>query len=128
MDFESTGNSTKDINRFFSVGVGDNYPGDESEGNSHKRIPDHANKEEGLGWSVNLSAGGKVGSEDGGQTVLWVLPRQKTRAPPEDMQESQSGYPEGGIKSCLPNVAQRIPEYFERRIPLAFDSEERRKL
>lgn len=128
MDLESTGDSTKDIDRLFPVGVGDNYPGDESEGNSHKRIPDHANKREGLGWSVDLSAGGRMGSEDGGQTMLWVPPRQKTRTPTEDMQESQSGYSQGGIKSRLPDVAQRIPEDFERRFSLAFDSEERRKL
>ena len=44
------------------------------------------------------------------------------------MQESQPRYSQGGIKSCLTYIAQRIPENFERGISLAFDSEERRKL
>ena len=44
------------------------------------------------------------------------------------MQESQPRYSQGGIKSCFTYIAQRIPENFKRRISLAFDSEERRKL
>lgn len=62
MNFESTRNFTKDGDRFFPIGAGDDYPRDESECNSHECIPDHCYKGEGRGWSTNPLVSGGMGS------------------------------------------------------------------
>lgn len=50
MDLESTRDLPQDSERFFPIGSNDNYPGDESEGHSYERIPDHGDEEEGLSY------------------------------------------------------------------------------
>jgi hypothetical protein len=48
-NFESTRDFSKNRDRFFPIGVGDDYPGDESKGNSHESVSDHGDEEEGVG-------------------------------------------------------------------------------
>lgn len=48
-DFESTRDFSEDCDWFLSAGIGDDYPGDKSERDSHKSVPDRRDEEEGLG-------------------------------------------------------------------------------
>jgi hypothetical protein len=54
VDLESTGNITQDGDRLFSVGGGDDYPGDKSEGNGHERVPNDRDEEERSGLYTNM--------------------------------------------------------------------------
>lgn len=47
-NFESTGDFSEDSDGLLSIGIGDNYPGDESESNSYESIPDRRDEEKGL--------------------------------------------------------------------------------
>lgn len=51
--FEPTRNFAKDGDWQFTIGIGNDYPGDKGEGYNHNYVPNNGDEEERLGWNTS---------------------------------------------------------------------------